>query len=404
MKILVVGQDFPWPPSYGSSLRFAQVVEVAASLAETDLFSFVSGLRSEPCELPDNLDIRRVETVRQPRPNYSAARRARWLATPGVPLEVMAARSPHFAARFSEWVDPPYDLVWFTRATTFDLLGRPMLGPTIVDLDDLEDRKIEARLVIMRADANGRRLHGLGARTQARINASRWRAFQRAVASRVEQVVLCSDLDASRFSGTNVTVVPNGYDAPAQPAGKLQVGDPPTILLQGALTYGPNYDAARWLVESIAPLIRERVPRVRIRLVGDPDNSVIRLDSPPDVTVVGRVESMEPELAVADLVAVPIRYGSGTRVKILEAFAHRVPVVSTTLGAEGLGLEADRQLLVADNAADFAAACIRLFEDEELLARLTDEANRTFIERYQWVSARERIRALMLRTMRAETA
>ena len=123
--------------------------------------------------------------------------------------------------------------------------------------------------------------------------------------------------------------------------------------------------------------------------------------SPPEVTVVGRVASMVPELARADLVAVPIRYGSGTRVKILEAFAHRLPVVSTTLGAEGLGLQGDRHLLIADVASAFADACL---EDHGLRERLTDEANRLFLERYQWVSGRERIRDLMLATMHAKTA
>jgi len=141
-----------------------------------------------------------------------------------------------------------------------------------------------------------------------------------------------------------------------------------------------------------------------VRLVGEPDNSVIRLDDPPKVSVVGRVDSMEPELAGADLVAVPIRYGSGTRVKILEAFAHRLPVVATTLGAEGLGVEPDVHLLVADTPPAFAAACIRLLEDRDLRLRLTEEANRFFLERYQWVYARDRMKNLILETARASRA
>lgn len=403
MKILVVGQDFPWPSTYGSSLRLGQVIQVASSLGETDFFSFYSSLRPDPCEVPRTVALRRVETVLHLPPNYSARRRALWFVSPGMPLEVSAARSPHFGARLAEWSDPPYDLVWFSRASTFALLGRPDLGPTIVDLDDLEDRKIQARIALMGAKSKGQGLHNVGAKLQARVNCSKWRTLQRTVASSVERVVLCSDLDASRFCAGNVTVIPNGYDAPTEPVGRLEVGDPPTILLQGSLTYGPNADAARWLVETIAPRIRERLPSVQIRLVGEPDNSLIRLDHPPQVTVVGRVPSMEPELARADLVVVPIRYGSGTRVKILEAFAHRIPVVSTTLGAEGLGLEPGRHLLVEDDADSFAAACAHLLGDKTLRQGLTDEANRLFLDRYQWTAAREKIKELMLASGRTSS-
>ena len=403
MKLLVVGQDFPWPPAYGSHLRLAQVIDVATSLGETDVFSYVMNRDPESCVLPANITARRLKTVAFGRPDYSVLRRLRWLVSPGMPHEIVASRSWEFSKRFGEWVDPPYDVVWFSKATTFELLGRPRLGPTIVDLDDLEDQKIEARLHAMSPSFQIRDwLHGAGARAQARLNASRWRSLQKAVAGTVEQVVLCSELDASRFGAGNVTVVPNGYDMPAQSVGKPDVGTPPTILLQGALAYAPNADAARWLVEEIAPRIRQTMPTAEVRLVGKPDGSVSKLDDPPRVTVVGRVDSMEPELARADIVAVPIRYGSGTRVKILEAFAHRIPVVSTTLGAEGLGLTPGVHFLVADEPSAFAAACIRLLEDRDLRLRITEEAHRLFLERYQSAHARERIKELMLATAPAK--
>ncbi len=397
MKILVVGQDFPWPPRYGSHLRLAQVIEVATELGETDVFSFAMNVDPDTCAFPANIRARRLRTVAMGRPDYSVKRRLRWLVTPGVPHEVVAARSVEKLERFADWIDPPYDLIWFSKATTFALLDRPQLGPTIVDLDDLEDQKIEARLRAMGSSSTLlETMHGAGAKAQAKLNALRWSSLQSAVARSVQQVVLCSELDASRFGADNVTVVPNGYDVPAQPLGRIDVGDPPTIMLQGSLRYGPNADAAGWLVDEIAPIIRHILPTVEVRLVGEPDGSVSKLDDPPRVTVVGRVDSMEPELALADIVAVPIRYGSGTRVKILEAFAHRLPVVSTTLGAEGLGIKPDVHLLVADEPEAFAAACIRLLEDLDLRARLTEEAHRLFLERFQWSYAKDRIKELMV--------
>jgi glycosyltransferase involved in cell wall biosynthesis len=327
--------------------------------------------------------------VVRPRPALSAARRWRWLTTSRLPLELVQEDSAALRHAFASWTADQYDFVWFSKAATFELLGRRRLGPTVVDLDDLEDRKIRSRLAV--GDAG----HTLRA-AQARMNATRWSRLQRSVADVVDRVALCSELDAARSGLANVALVPNGYDAPAHPVGRVEVGDPPSLLLAGNYFYPPNADAAAHLVSAILPRIRERDDGVTLRLVGEANDSVAGLHRPPEVTVVGRVDAMEPELARADLVVVPVRYGSGTRVKILEAAAHRIPVVSTTLGAEGLGFEDGRHLLVADDPGGFASACLRLLEEPELRRRLVDEAEKQFLARFQWSSVRRQIRALAL--------
>ena len=119
------------------------------------------------------------------------------------------------------------------------------------------------------------------------------------------------------------------------------------------------------------------------------------LDDAPDVTVVGWVPAMDEELARADVVVVPLRYGSGTRVKILEAAAHRIPIVSTTLGAEGLGFEDGKHLLIADEPEDFASACVRLLQEPQLRRHLVDEAEKEFLARFQWMRTAERIQDLV---------
>src|SRR5262249_44972626 len=158
-----------------------------------------------------------------------------------------------------------------------------------------------------------------------------------------------SDRDAERLAVPNAAVVPNGYDEPVAPLGRAEVGDPPTILLTGLMTYPPNADAARWLTTDIAPRVREQLPAAQVRLVGRADQRVTALGDGDRVVVTGWVEEIDPELARADVVAVPVRFGGGTRIKVLEAFAHRIPVVSTTLGVEGLDVEAGRELLIADD-------------------------------------------------------
>jgi glycosyltransferase involved in cell wall biosynthesis len=107
------------------------------------------------------------------------------------------------------------------------------------------------------------------------------------------------------------------------------------------------------------------------------------LDDPPRVHVVGRVPEIITELARADLVVVPVRYGSGTRIKILEAFRHRIPVVSTTLGAEGLGVEDGVHLLIADSVPAFVDACVRLLGDSKLREAITSSAFHLYAERFR---------------------
>jgi glycosyltransferase involved in cell wall biosynthesis len=104
---------------------------------------------------------------------------------------------------------------------------------------------------------------------------------------------------------------------------------------------------------------------------------------------------MEIELAGAAVAVVPVRFGSGTRVKILESFAHRIPVVSTTIGAEGLEVEDGVHLLLADDPAQFAAATVRLLRDAELRLRLTSAAEKLCLNRYDGRVADERVRGLV---------
>ena len=230
---------------------------------------------------------------------------------------------------------------------------------------------------------------------QARINGKDWHRFQRSLAARVERIVVPSALDAARSALPNATVVPNSYPRPRRPVGNPAAGGPPVVLFQGSLGYPPNIDGAKWLATAIAPRIRTAVPASEVRLVGRPATSVTQLHQPGVLTVVGQVPSMEDELARASVAVVPVRYGGGTRVKILESFAHRVPVVSTTLGAEGLDVEDGVHLLLADDSEEFAAATVRLLRDVRLRVRLTEAAETLYLDRYDGRVADEGVRRLV---------
>lgn len=388
LRILVVAQDFPWPVVTGSMIRLANVIESLADLGAVDLFCFLHEERDDACVTPAEVSLNRVTTAVYTERGFGAFNRLRWVFSSAT-IQAVSRDYGQVRSAFGREVAPTYDFVWFSKAHTWAALGGPRLGPTVVDLDDLEDFKILARLGTRRS--GGGRAHSVRealARQQARLDARRWRRLQARIARASKSVVVCSELDAKRIGATNVHVVPNGYPEPAVPLGRVVAASPPTVLFVGLLYYPPNSDAAQWLVREILPHLQRIVPEVRVRLVGSPEPRITALHRPPAVSVTGRVPSMEPELAAADVVAVPIRFGSGTRVKILEAFAHGIPVVSTRLGAEGLHAVDGRELLLADTAEDFARAVARLVTDQQLRTRITSAARELFDARHTWAHSR----------------
>jgi glycosyltransferase involved in cell wall biosynthesis len=407
MKILLVAEDFPWPPTGGGLIRLAKIIEAVSALGEMDLFTLYDPSRTVP-ELPSTLAVNRLRTVVYPGTPRQRRWRAAWMARRGLPMEVvMRSFDPTPRASFEEWVDDRYDVVWFSTAATFAWMGRPRLGPTVVDLMDLEDVKARQRSRLLSAQRAGAGLaatvHQAGAVIQGRTNARDWTSFQRSVAGHVERVVLCSDADVRRSGIANAVAIPNTYPRPEQSMGHDEVTDPPVVLFQGSLNYTPNMDAVDWLMQQVAPRLWARVPDAQIRLVGTTTPGVKLHHRPPAVRVLGRVPTMEPELARADVAVVPLRIGSGTRLKILESFAHRVPVVSTTLGADGLDVRDGVHLLLADTAEAFAAACQRLMVDRDLRKRLVDAAEQRYLERYEWSAARDRIQQLVREVAGAQT-
>jgi glycosyltransferase involved in cell wall biosynthesis len=402
-----VADNVPWPSLGGGLVRLAQVVEAVASVADLDLFVLHSQ-RLSKVEVPPTIPVLRSKGVPYPRPSSPLRWRLEWAAHRGLPVEVVMARAdraPRVALR--DWARPPYDVVWFSTARSYEWMGRPDLGPTIVDLDNLEDVKARLRAALLADQLRSAGVRGSVrsrlAWYQVRLNSGDWQRFQRSVAAQVERVVIASDLDAARSALSNVTVIPNTYPRPRRPAGNPAPAGPPVVLFQGQLEYPPNIDAAQWLARAIVPLIRAAVPATEVRLVGRPGTNVTQLHQPGVLTVVGQVPSMDEELARASVAVVPLRYGSGTRVKVLESFAHRVPVVSTTLGAEGLDVEDGVHLLLADDPEEFAAATVRLLGDPQLRVRLTEAAEARYLDRYDGRVADQSVRRLLEDVARTST-
>ena len=183
-----------------------------------------------------------------------------------------------------------------------------------------------------------------------------------------------------RYPSLSCSVVPSGYDPAYFTQGDdRQVRDAEHIIFVGSMDYGPNIGAVTRFVQGVMPLLLARRPSLQFTIVGrNPTPEILALAS-PNITVTGGVPDVRPYLAKASLMVVPLLIGGGTRLKIVEAMGMDCPVISSTIGAEGLGLTHDRELLLADDSQGFAEAIFELLDDPQRAEALAKRA-RTFVE------------------------
>jgi polysaccharide biosynthesis protein PslH len=174
--------------------------------------------------------------------------------------------------------------------------------------------------------------------------------------------------------------------------------DRPALVFAGTLSHGTaNIDAALWLLDEVMPNVWRRRPDAHVYLVGRSPAPALLARRGERVHVTGEVPSVVPYMRGSAAAVVPLRWESGTRFKILEAFACRTPVVSTTLGAEGLAVEHGRHLLLADDPAGFAAAILAVLDDRALAQRLVEPAFELVRSTYDLSSAERQIEAIVAR-------
>ncbi len=399
MRTLVIASDYPWPEDSGSKIRLAMMLRGLRRAGPTELVSIVSRFRSDFDPPDPALGLAKVGRVAFDNRPASGVKVLPTLWHASMPLGLPWQDWMTVQRALARFMSGRYDLIWFSGPRPWALAGLPSLAPTVLDLEDLEDEKILARLSTPPPPGQGpvpRARRGLS-NAVAHEEVRRWRRLQRRAAGQGSTVVVCSRLDADRARANGVAhveVIPNGYRTVQRPVGREVVGSPPTVLFQGLLRYPPNIEAAKLLAYKFGPALRAVIPDAEIRLVGAHHPELAVLHDPPSIAVVGRVPDITTELARADVVVVPVRYGSGTRLKILEAFAHRVPVVSTSLGAEGIGVQDGVHLLIGDTVSALVSACTRLLQDPRLRRSIADNAHALFLDHFRSEAIEEKVEAV----------
>ena len=253
---------------------------------------------------------------------------------------------------------------------------------------------------------------GTPARWKRALMDRRLAAAEKQLASAADRIWVCSEPDRQGFSQLTggapaIDVIPNSIDVPAydQPDRQHEAddwsGEPLRLTYLGAYSYYPNEQAALELIGEILPLLHARGVKARLQLIGANPTPAMKSAAAgnPDVEITGPVESVMPYLKQRCLITLPLRFGGGTRLKILEAFAASRPVISTAKGAEGIDAADGSHLLIRESPEQFAEAAITLWKDARTRASLCAAALQLVTDRYSHQSAGELIRASVLESL-----
>ena len=231
------------------------------------------------------------------------------------------------------------------------------------------------------------------------IEARRVKCYEGELLKTVDHVLAVTDVDrvgleeALNFSNVKkedhvapITVVPIAVDTrQLQPIKRKPTSK--NIVTLGTLHYPPNADGIRWFFNEVFPLIRKRIPEATLTIIGkNPPQDFLDAATrhPEAIKITGYVPELSPYLEQSTVMVVPVRAGGGMRVRILEAFAYAMPVVTTTIGLEGINAELEKDVLVADTAKKFADRVSELLENVSLQEKLSTNGRKLAQTKYDW--------------------
>lgn len=224
---------------------------------------------------------------------------------------------------------------------------------------------------------------------------NQWRRmaeYEKQACSRFDRVIAVSPKDVvtmkAEYGVEDISDVPTGVDTNYFVADQDAARTGNKVVFTGSMDWLPNEDAIIWFAENIWPRILEKVSDASLVLVGrNPSKSIVELKRRSNaVTVTGSVPDVRPHMADASVFVVPIRVGGGTRLKIFEAMSMGLPVVSTTVGAEGLSVNDGEQILLRDDPTEFAAAVVELLINKNLAEAIGRQAAESVRTSYGWAN------------------
>lgn len=395
-SILYITNGFPYPLTSGYLRHYHLIGQLAEQGYRVTLLSIVGRdhLPEHAAAMADRtVAVEAFASADRARGRASKFRRRLHRVLPGggdPAAGELAARARSLAASGS------IDAVVFSGKRTDAAL--PALGdlPVVVDMCDATSLRLDRELAVT---SGSRRLALVIQRNQIRRTEAR-------MLRRADRSLFASERDREALlpgpPDPTSAIVPNGVDLDYWQRGDHPLGKD-ALVFTGAMSYGPNVDAAIRLARRILPLVRAERPAAHLSIVGrDPEPKVSALASLPNVTVTGSVPDVRPYLAAAAVFVAPLRFGAGIQNKLLEAMAMEVPSVVSDLAADGLRTtDGTPPVVVADDDAAFARAVLRALTAADV-GQAPDAAARAYVERtFSWRRSGRDL-ALLIEAARAE--
>jgi glycosyltransferase involved in cell wall biosynthesis len=386
-RVVFVTSRLPYPPREGHQLRSWHLLRAVSREHEVDLLSLQR--EQDPAEPPAALrdTVRSVHCVKLPplRDPFAAFSAVGKTVRDGDPL-MLARYVPRALQKKFRGLIATADLVHLDILAVAGLLPDvPSKLPVV-----LNEHNVESELLRARATMDTSRWR----RGLLRWQADEFERFERDACSQASRVLACSEIDAARLRelapGSRVEVVPNGVDLAEFTPGEESREQENTLVFVGQMSWFPNRDGIEDFMANTLPVIREHCD-VRLRVIGRSDGMQAPENLRDYVEFTGFVDDLRPLVQQAAVYVVPLRAGSGTRLKLLEAMAMGKAIVSTRIGAEGIGLRHGENALLADTPTDFAAAVCRLLADAPLRQRLGQAARRAAEREFGWDAIGDRL-------------
>jgi glycosyltransferase involved in cell wall biosynthesis len=388
MKILLITADLPYPSESGAAIRNMGIIRgLTGAGRRITLLSFAEQT-PEPDSNPLFQFCETLHTVATPH-HRKLKRVIKLLLSDSADMEFRLA-SAEFERRLRRILrEKAFDLIQFSGIE----LGRylPIIranrrGAKVVY--DALNAEAELQRVVAQVDRGDSRR--LPAAIYSTVQSQRLIDYERTICQNVDAIIAVSEEDGDflkRYGGAPIYVLANGIavaDYASPPDSRREAYQ---LVFSGKMDYRPNVDAVEWFYRAVLPGIHKRFPQMSLLVVGrNPHARIQQFAADERVKVTGWVDSIQPYLHRAAIYVVPLRMGSGTRLKILQAMAAGCAVVSTSIGAAGLNEEVRGALSIADGAQNFAEAVGALLQDEGRRRELGIQAERQVKKHHDWGS------------------
>jgi glycosyltransferase involved in cell wall biosynthesis len=390
MRILMLTASLPYPPASGGALRcYGLIHGLHASGHEVVLLSFHDG-NVAPQSTPLGEWCARIETV--PPPQRTKADRLRHLLLSRQPDIAHRMFSEIFAQKLRMLLqESQFDLIQFEGIEVVCYLPTASTAqPSAKLCFDTFNAEYALQRAIFEVDR--KEIKRWPAALYSWIQSGRIYRYEREMCQKADLVIAVSPEDAALLqdfrNDERVCVVPNGiFTEQYRGDEKADTFGENALVFTGKMDYRPNVDAMLWFVDEILPkiIVNKHIPDAHLYIIGQqPDARIWALAHQPNITVQGWVESVQPYLRAADVYVAPLRMGSGTRLKLLEAMASGCAIVATSVAASGLEVEAKQAIATADTAEAFAEAITNLLKDPVKRREMGENAQKIIAQHYDW--------------------